>query len=192
MTGRYLTPDPSHRLGESTLFLSRLLLESPQDLHDYVYVANSPANFFDPFGLARWKGYVTVHSGGEVFGGGVLIGAFESEVHEGKKATVVVVGVMGGVTAGVPVSVTTGEITLVTPGAPDPSDFFGAISYVSANAGLARTGGASYVEIGEAKAEDIFSFQYGFDAATSGYVGWSFVVGKQFYEAGDVKGDPCK
>ncbi|MBW1682527.1 MAG: hypothetical protein JRF59_16175, partial [Deltaproteobacteria bacterium] len=74
-------------------------------------------------GLARWKGYLTITSGGEVYGGGILIGAFESEGYNGKKAKVIVVGAMGGVTAGLPVSTTTGEITLVTPGEPNPGDF---------------------------------------------------------------------
>ncbi|MBW2103412.1 MAG: RHS repeat-associated core domain-containing protein, partial [Deltaproteobacteria bacterium] len=176
-TGRYLTPDPIGLAGGMNL---------------YAYVGNDPVNGVDPIGLARWKGYLTITSGGEVYGGGILIGAFESEGYNGKKAKVIVVGAMGGVTAGLPVSTTTGEITLVTPGEPNPGDFFGAISFVSANAGLVRTGGASYVEIGLAKSENIFSFQYGFDASTSGYVGWAFVVGKQLYEVLRVKKDPCE
>ena len=101
-------------------------------------------------------------------------------------------GAMGGITAGLPVSTTTGEITLVTPGEPNLSDFFGAISFVSANAGLVRTGGASYVEIGLAKSEGIFSFQYGFDATTSGYVGWAFVVDKLLYETVNLGKEFCE
>jgi RHS repeat-associated protein len=174
-----------HRENDKTIGREDLIsyvTENPQRLNRYAYVLNNPINYIDPFGLARWKGYLTVTAGGEIFGGGVIIGAFESEAHNGKKSTVVVVGVMGGVTAGLPVSTTTGEVTLKTEGAPNPKDFFGAISFVSANAGLVKTGGASYIEIGQAKSEGTFSFQYGFDASTSAYVGWAVPVANQTYD----------
>ena len=54
-------------------------------------------------------------------------------------------------------------------------------------AGLVKTGGASYVEIGHAKSEDLFSFQYGLDASTSGYVGWAFVVAKTTLSKNECK-----
>ncbi|MGD9079493.1 MAG: FG-GAP-like repeat-containing protein, partial [Desulfobacterales bacterium] len=161
--------------------------KKPQRLNRYAYVLNNPINYFDPFGLARWKGYLTVTAGGEIFGGGIIIGAFESEAYDGKKSTVVIVGAMGGVTAGLPVSTTTGEITLKTEGDPNAKDFSGAISFASANFGLVKTGGASYIEIGQAKSEGTFSFQYGLDASTSAYLGWAIPVASQTYNVPSKK-----
>jgi RHS repeat-associated protein len=175
--GRYLTPDP-------------IGLKSGINL--FPYVQNNPVKWIDIMGLARWKGYLTVTGGGQVYGGGVLVGGFESEVYNGKKAKVIVIGLMGGVTAGLPVSTTVGEITMLTPGEPNPADFFGAISFISANAGLVVTGGASYVEIGLAKSEGLFSFQYGLDASTSAYVGWSFIVDRQLHEILNGKDGGCE
>ena len=143
-------------------------------------------------GLAKWTGYLTVTAGGEILGRGVLIGSFESEVQNGKMVNVVVIGAMGGVTAGLPVSTTTGKITMETPGKANPKDFAGAISFVSANAGLTWTGGASYVEIGNAKSQDLFSFQYGLDASTSGFVGWSFIISGETKSVSEESRQPCR
>jgi RHS repeat-associated protein len=180
-TGRYIEPDPIGVRG---------------GLNIYGYTQNNPIISVDPRGLARWTGYLTVTAGGEVYGGGVLIGYFESEVQDGKKANVVVVGAMGGVTAGWPLSTTTGKITLETPGSPNPNDFFGAISFVSANTTLpiapGFVGGAAYVEIGQAKSTDLFSLQFGIDASTSGYVGWSFVVWGEIKPISEGPRQPCK
>jgi len=177
-TGRFISKDPIGFAGG--------------DANQYNYVLGDPVNWGDPWGLAKWKGFLTVTAGGEVFGGGIIIGAFESDVQDGKKATVVVLGVMGGVTAGLPVSTTTGQITLETPGAPNPKDFAGSILFISANAGLVRTGGASYVKIGSAKSQGLFSFQYGLDASTSGYLGRSFVIGGNITNVSRNQGQSCK
>ena len=184
--GRWTAKDPIFFAGGNT------------DL--YGYVLNDPNNFIDALGLARWRGYLTITAGGEVFGGGFFIGTFESEVYNGKRSTVTVMGGMGGVTAGLPVSTTTGIVTFETPGeVPDPRAFFGAVSFISANAGIAKTGGASYIELGYAKSKGIFSFQYGLDASTAGYVGWSFILNSSGYEVPSKKKsskytgeNPCK
>ncbi|MBI9074589.1 MAG: RHS domain-containing protein [Desulfatibacillum sp.] len=53
-TGRYLKADPAHSLNPEGIgipFLVPWLLETPQDLHDYIYVGGDPINWFDSTGL---------------------------------------------------------------------------------------------------------------------------------------------
>ncbi|MGA1871974.1 MAG: RHS repeat-associated core domain-containing protein [bacterium] len=200
MIGRYISADPiGFNSGDKNFY--RYVNNNPVNLIDtmglticldepspFPMLDPGPSSFpgqytalppYVPIGLTKWKGNITVTSGGEIFGGGVLVGAFKSDVHNGKQSTVIVAGVMGGVTAGSPISVTTThDITLITPGAPDPTQFFGAISFLSANIGIGIDLGLSYLEIGEAKSENVFSFQYGIDASTSGYVGWAIALPK--------------
>ena len=52
--GRMLSPDPSHDLhptGDQIQCVVPFLLETPQELHAYVYVQNNPLNNKDPQGL---------------------------------------------------------------------------------------------------------------------------------------------
>jgi len=64
-TGRFITPDPIGMTGGINLF---------------PYASNNPISWIDPLGLARWKGYLTVTSGGEVYGGGILIGVLNQKI----------------------------------------------------------------------------------------------------------------
>nr|MDA8165358.1 RHS repeat-associated core domain-containing protein [Desulfobacteraceae bacterium] len=149
------------------------------DVNLYGYVQNNPINWIDSLGLATWTGYLHVVAGGEVFGGGLLTGGLKSVSPEGKVTTVSIMAPLVGVTAGLPVSTTGGEVTFETPGAANPNDFSGYVSFLSANAGLAATGGMSSIMIGKAISDEPFSFQWGFDASTSGFMGWSFPISNE-------------
>ena len=56
--GRYLTSDPSHYnqvRGNEILYALPFILNTPQELHDYIYVLNNPVNYFDPLGLKTYR-----------------------------------------------------------------------------------------------------------------------------------------
>lgn len=55
-TGRYLTPDPSHSLGNGVPFYLFSLILSPQEFHHYGYAQNNPIVFMDANGLISVSG----------------------------------------------------------------------------------------------------------------------------------------
>jgi RHS repeat-associated protein len=182
LTGRYLTPDPSHSIqpqGNSIPYLVPSLIDSPQDLNNYTYVNGNPINFIDPKGLWIYMGYCRYISGGLGAGVGQIRCRVWTECRsDGYLEVGELVAMFGGLTVGLPASVTYFNIEQNSRDLskePTLSDLEGLSSIYSVSSALGIGSSITTLNLGATTGESFGSYQAGVDASLDAFGGYSWI-----------------
>ena len=161
--GRFVSEDPIRFKGGLNL---------------YDYVTNSVVNWRDPYGLVKWKCSMASVTGGK-FGlglGGMLVICDSECDHWGHRLHQELLLVGGGLSVGLPVTLTGSDFTLT-----DPLDFAWESSlsslgwtYVSGGASLGKGGAFGKLTIGSGSTGWAGGSEIGADASANAFGGFVF------------------